>query len=195
MNKLIQLALLLLVAAAAGAGAYYLLSGPRGQVIQGDAGHRSLPQTESEFRDSLAEFRMGRHDTVNAIKSLKRELALQVKKLKDKGVNSSADLNDADEDVGYAFSAVKEIMNNIKAREKDVEDYDKTISALVAQLDHLRQKYISDSAEITPEEYMALKKIEIDLKEKLIGEKGDLFEEEEDRKMFDDLMAEPDEDE
>ena len=179
MQKLIQFLLLFVIAACAGAGVFYLLNGPKAQVVEDQLeGRRSLPKTRQEFHDRLAEFRMSRQKVKNTIEALGSEKSKTLAHLKSKGINSSADIKDGDSDVQFALNALKRLVEDIEARKEDVKVYDEAIVGLETQLDDLKRKYINAQGTITEEEYFDLQKHIIDLNERLKGEEPDIFEQE-----------------
>jgi len=80
-----------------------------------------LLQTETEFRDKLAELRMQKYKVENGVNRLEALKAETVEHLNDKGIKSGEDfLKSTDPDVKYAVVNLKEWATQIAKIKKEV---------------------------------------------------------------------------
>ena len=144
-----------------------------------------LLETESEFRDKIAELRMQRYKVENGIKRLENFKAETIEHLNDKGIKSGDDyLNSSDPDVKYAVVNLKGWVTQIAKIKKEVAYYDEAILGIEGMLDKIERERIEESVSLSKEEYKDLQKIIIDLNERLAVE-TDILEEEELGKLLD----------
>ena len=134
--------------------------------------------SEQEFRDKLAELRMQREKSARAITRLETRKAETVEFLKSKGVKSSADVQ-GDVNLKYAARELKGWSDEIEKLEKERQHYDEAISAIQAMLAELERKRINETVAMTEDEYIQLRKIVLDLNDRLEVDKQDVVADEE----------------
>ena len=180
----------LLLAALGGLLAYAFISGAfgsRGEVVSERLdGNKSLT-TEQDFRDKITELRMQREKVNRGIKRLEMLKAETLQHLKDKGINSSADITD-DVDVRYALRNLKGWKTEIDKLKEDVGNYDEAIKSIDVMLDEIERKRIDEDVALSEDEYIELRKIVKDLNERLGMDKQDVLEEEELSQLLDEEL-------
>jgi len=134
--------------------------------------------SEQEFRDKLAELRMQREKSTRAIARLEQRKAETVEFLKSKGVKSSADVV-SDVNLKYAARELKGWSDEIEKLEKERQHYDEAISAIQSMLAELERKRINETVAMTEDEYIRLRKIVLDLNDRLEVDKQDIVADEE----------------
>lgn len=147
-------------------------------------GERPL-SSEQEFRDKLAELRMQREKSVRAVTRLEERKAATVAFLKEKGVKSAADVAQ-DTSLKYAARELKGWSEEIDKLQAEVGHYDQAIQAIEAMLTELERKRISESVALSEDEYLKLRKIVLDLNDRLEVDKQDVVEDAE----LDELLKE-----
>lgn len=162
-----------------------LLAGGCGPRPKAEAkGERPL-SSEQEFRDKLAELRMQREKSVRAVSRLEERKAATVAFLKEKGVKSAADVAQ-DTSLKYAARELKGWSEEIDKLQDEVGHYDQAIKAIETMLAELERKRISESVALSEDEYMKLRKIVLDLNDRLEVDKQDVVEDAE----LDELLKE-----
>lgn len=141
--------------------------------------------SEQEFRDKLAELRMQREKSVRAVSRLEERKAATVAFLKEKGVKSAADVAQ-DTSLKYAARELKGWSEEIDKLQQEVGHYDQAIKAIETMLADLERKRISESVALSEDEYMQLRKIVLDLNDRLDVDKQDVVEDAE----LDELLKE-----
>lgn len=134
--------------------------------------------SEQEFRDKLAELKMQREKSERAIARLEQRKNETVEFLKSKGVKSSADLA-GDVNLKYAARELKGWSDEIEKLEKERLHYDEAISAIQAMLAELERKRINETVAMTEDEYIRLRKIVLDLNDRLEVDKQDVVADDE----------------
>jgi len=143
--------------------------------------------TESDFRDRIAELRMQKDKHARSIKRLevKKKETLDFL-LNEKGIKSSKDIkDDADTSIKYALRQLKGWKSEIDKLQSDLPKYDEAIDSIKAMLAEIERRRISDEVALTEEDYVALRKIVVDLNERLEIDKSDPFEDQELAEMLD----------
>jgi|GEM_PF-2347158 len=134
--------------------------------------------SEQEFRDKLAELKMQREKSERAIARLEQRKNETVEFLKSKGVKSSADVA-GDVNLKYAARELKGWSDEIEKLEKERQHYDEAISAIQAMLAELERKRINETIAMTEDEYIRLRKIVLDLNDRLEVDKQDVVADDE----------------
>lgn len=134
--------------------------------------------SEQEFRDKLAELRMQREKSARAVARLEQRKSETVEFLKSKGVKSSADVAQ-DVNLKYAARELKGWSEEIDKLEKELKHYDEAVSAIQAMLADLERKRINETVAMTEDEYIRLRKIVLDLNDRLEVDKQDIIADEE----------------
>lgn len=134
--------------------------------------------SEQEFRDKLAELRMQREKSARAISRLEERKAATVAFLKEKGVKSVADVAE-DNSLKYAARELKGWSEEIDKLQQELKHYDDAIKAIETMLAELERKRISETVALSEDEYMKLRKIVLDLNDRLEVDKHDVIEESE----------------
>ncbi len=135
-------------------------------------------KTEQEFRDKLAELRMQREKSARAVARLEERKVETVAFLKEKGVKSAADVAQ-DTNLKYAARELKGWSEEIEKRKQDLVSYDEAIKAIETMLKELERKRISEMAAMSEEDYIRLRKIVLDLNDRLEVDKQDVIADEE----------------
>lgn len=179
---------LLLVAFIAGIGVYFTM-----QVFDGDqaiepvaSGYPQL-KTEADFRNKVAELKRDRQKLLQGIERLNREKAKTMQYLKDKGVHSSSDITD-DKDIKYALNNLAGWRAEIDKLKKQVTKYDDTINSVMAMLDQLKRERIDQAVALSEEQLIDLRRIVVDLDERLEVSESDILKQEEWAKLLDEEM-------
>ena len=141
--------------------------------------------SEQEFRDKLAELRMQREKSARAVSRLEERKAATVAFLKEKGVKSAADVVQ-DTNLKYAARELRGWSEEIDKLQQEVGHYDQAIKAIETMLVDLERKRISESVAMSEEEYIKLRKIVLDLNDRLEVDKHDVVEDAE----LDELLKE-----
>ena len=152
----------------------------------------SMPRTEQEFRDKLAEFRIDREKTLRGIVGLKERKQKILTSLRDKGVKNSSDLEGdlgGDTAVQFALQQFKSLTSDIKARQEDVKNYDDTIAGLMAMLADIDRQNVNDSAKMSEAQFIEGQKLIFALRDKLGVDKKDILEEQRIRDLLDSEIA------
>jgi hypothetical protein len=147
---------------------------PTKPTVQAERGLNS----EQEFRDKLAELKMQREKSSRAVARLEERKAATVAFLKDKGVKSAADVAE-DTNLKYAARELKGWTEEIDKLQQELGHYDQAIKAIETMLSELERKRISETVALSEEEYLKLRKIVLDLNDRLDVDKQDLIADEE----------------
>lgn len=187
-----SLFVLVLVAAAAACITFLALGGTLGwrggeETVETPAGE--VLKTEQDFRDRLAALRIDRDKLVRGIQRLENKKQETMDFLvNEKGIQSSEDITD-DSDVRYALRQLKGWKDEIEARQADLPKYDEAINSLEAMLAEIERKRIQEEVALSEEDYIELRKIVVDLNERLGMDEADPLEEEELYDMFDEEVS------
>ncbi len=158
----------------------------------GPAKQSGLLKTEAEFRDKLTELKMQRDKAQRGIRMLEREKSKSLQTLKDKGIRSSEEFKQSDDqEVKKLVINLREYNQQISKIEKQVGYYDEAISSIRVMLDQFERDRISEEVSLSEEEQLSLQKIIIDLDERLKVD-IDLLEEDELGKLLDQEMKSDD---
>ena len=112
--------------------------------------------------------------------------------LKDKGIRSSEEFKKSDDqEVKKLAINLREYNQQIAKIDKQVGYYDEAISSIRVMLDQFERDRISEEVSLSEEEQISLRKIIVDLDERLEVD-IDLFEEEELGKLLDQEMQSDD---
>lgn len=141
--------------------------------------------SEQEFRDKLAELKMQREKSTRAVTRLEERKTATVAFLKEKGVKSAADVAE-DTNLKYAARELKGWTEEIDKLQLEVGHYDQAIKAIETMLSELERKRISETVAMSEEEYIKLRKIVLDLNDRLEVDKQDVVEDAE----LDELLKE-----
>lgn len=134
--------------------------------------------SEQEFRDKLAELKMQREKSDRAIARLEQRKNETVEFLKSKGVKSSADVA-GDVNLKYAARELKGWSDEIEKLEKERQHYNEAIAAILAMLNELELKRIGETVAMTEDDYIRLRKIVLDLNDRLEVDKQDVVADDE----------------
>lgn len=138
-----------------------------------------LLKTEGDFRDKLAELRMDRDKMNRGLKQLAELRSDTVERLKASGVSSSEDYFSSDDpDVKYFAISLKNHVAQIEKLEKQVAQYDQAITSVETMLDRIERERIDESVAMSEEQYLELRKVIVDLNERLQVETNVLEDEE-----------------
>ncbi len=186
MTLIKSLIVLVLVAALAAVATFWLIKLTTTQpVAEGDG----VLRTEQEFRDELASLRMDRGRVEKGIKRLEAKKQETMDFLvNEKGIKSSDDITD-DTDVRFALRELKSWKSEIANLESDLPKYDDAISSIQAMLSELERQRIHDDVALTEDQYIKLRKVVVDLRERLEMDKADPLEDEELYNMFDEEVG------
>jgi hypothetical protein len=165
---------------------YLWYTGGSGNDQQSASGKtHGLLETETEFRDKLAELRMQKYKVENGIERLENLKSETVEHLNSKGIKSGEDyLKSDDADIKYAVVNLKGWVTQIAKIKKEVAYYDEAILGIEGMLDKIERDRIDESVSLSKDEYKELQKIILDLNERLSVE-TDMLEEEELGKLLD----------
>lgn len=144
-------------------------------------------QTEAQFRDKVAELKRDRERLLNAMQRLENRKQETLDFLRDKGVTSSADITD-DKDVKYALNNLKGWKTEIEGFGTQVAKYDEAINSIVAMLDKLERERLSRDVALSEEQLIDLRKIVVDLDERLDIRDADILADEELGQILDEEM-------
>ena len=185
-----SLAALLVVALFAGIAVYFVMT--RAPIDGESKGKTKILTTEADFRDKVSALKRDRLKLVNGIQRLNDQKAKTLQKLKDKGITSSSDIK-GDKDVMYDLTNLKEWKLGIEKLESQVSKYDDAINSIVVMLDKLERERIDKSVGLNEEQLIDLRKIVVDLDERLGVSENDPLADEElgrilDEEMKDDLL-------
>ncbi len=143
--------------------------------------------TERDFRDKITELRIQREKVTRRVKLLELRKSETLQYLKDKGIQSSADITD-DKDVAYALRNLKGWKTDIDKLNADVANYDEAINSIEIMLDEIERERINQEVALSDEQYIQLRKIVKDLNERLGMDKNDVLEDDELNKLLDEEL-------
>jgi len=144
-------------------------------------------RSEQDFRDKLAELRMQRTKIIRHIRQLEKTKSETIEFLKQKGIQSSADLSD-DVNIQYALRNLQGDKAAIDKLENELKYYDEAIGSIKAMLDELSRKSIRDAVALTDEDFVELRKIVLDLNDRLKVEPENVIQQEELAKLLDEEL-------
>ncbi len=189
MNNAAPVLVLLVLVAALGVGVTYYVMSPGPKNDDNSTIENRLPRQEAEFRAKLAEYRMQKEKIQRGIKRFEKQRQEALAHLRKKGINSSADIDPEDVDVQYVIRNLKEIKLQMGKLTDDVDSYDKAIAGLNQMLVKIETRNIQEASQISEEELFELRKIEIDLNERLKPDDGNILEVEELYKLIDEELG------
>ena len=192
MNQVVKSLLVVMLLAGLGAFlAYAVFTGAlqsQGEVIGDRLGDKNkLLMTEKDFRDKVTELRIQKEKVVRGIKRLELLKSDTLTQLKEKGIRSSKDVTD-DPDVRYALRNLKGFKVEIDKLNADIASYDEAIKSIEVMLDELERKRIESEVHLTEEQYFELRKIVVDLNERLGLDEKDVLEDEELSRLLDEEL-------
>jgi hypothetical protein len=152
------------------------------------SGNEGILRSEQDFRDKLAELRMQRSKVVRHIRQLEKTKSETIEFLKQKGIKSSADINN-DIDIRYALRNLQGDKTAIDQLNNELKHYDEAIESIKAMLDELSRKAISDAVALTDEDFVELRKIVLDLNDRLKVKPENVLEQEELTKLLDEELS------
>lgn len=150
-------------------------------------GQPKILTSEKDFRDKVTELRIQKQKISRRIKKLEMHKAETLQHLKDKGINSSADITD-DKDVLYALRNLKGWKEQIDKLEKDTAHFDEAIGSIEVMLDELERKRIDSEVALSEEQHFQLLKIVKDLNERLGMDEKDILADDELSQLLDEEL-------
>lgn len=139
----------------------------------------AIPETESEFRDKMAEYKIQRQKVLSRIKRVERRKAEQMNYLEAKGIQSPSDIDPTDADTKFALKNLKAWNDELKRYQKEVLNYDEVISGIQAMLQKIERNQIREDVIISDEDYVNLKTLVRLLNEDLEIDRSDPVEDQE----------------
>lgn len=179
---------LLIVAVLTGGIVFLAMGGfssKNGELVKNGSGEL---KTESDFRDKVAVLKRDRQKLLNAIERLKLNKSKTLQELTDMGVTSSEKIDRENKKIVYALNSLKGWNKEIKTLGNQVANYDEAIQSIVAMLDKLERERINQAVGLSEEQLLDLRKIVVNLDEKLEINQNDILLDEEDGRMLDEEM-------
>ncbi len=178
---------LLLVALLTGGVVYFVMSRDGGETSATAEGFPKLLKTEKDFRDKVAELKRDRQKLLVAIQQLDKQKSEALQFLKDKGVTSSADIT-ADKEITYALNNLASAKTEVSKLTAQADEYNETILSIVAMLDKLKRDQINDKVALSDEQLIDLRRIVVDLDDRLNINEKDILQAEERARILDEEL-------
>ena len=179
-----NLAIMLLACLVTAGAVYFVMERPDKPVA--DNSVKPL-QTESDFRNKLAEMRINKEKLERGISKLEKRKAENVKFLKEKGIRSVADAKD-DANAQMAIQNLKGWTESIKDLKGQLDIYDSTISRLEGMITKIERDMINESVTLTEEQQVEMLAIINSLNDQLkINDNDPLVDAELDELLGDEL--------
>lgn len=178
---------LLLVALLTGGVVYVVMSRGGGETTTTSNAFPKLLKTEKDFRDKVAELKRDRQKLLVAIQQLEQQKSEALQFLKEKGVNSSADIT-ADKEITYALNNLASAKTEISNLTKQADEYDETILSIVAMLDKLKRDQINENVALSEKQLIDLRRIVVDLDDRLDINDKDILQAEERARILDEEL-------
>ncbi len=166
------------------------------RIVQDDSENQDdgLLKTSGQFKDKLAEIKIKRDRAETQIERLSNRQKEALKKLRDKGISKSSDIQSDDRESRLLLAELEDLVEKVDKLKKDIVIYDDAIVSIEAILrDFDRDLVMSDSG-INEEQLKQLRTIVYQVEDELESEKS-LVDELTSDDLVADLLSELEDDE